>query len=95
MCEILTVIAACISTTLFFILKAKFQKTWCTGKLALAYWGASLMWLVDCIVNVIDGLPFFDMSREDALLGLAVIGCGIVLWGIFFAIEKIRSRKTS
>lgn len=49
--------------------------------LALIYWGATLMWLVDHVIAFAeDGGPFFDLSLQAALVGLSVLVLGLLLW---------------
>ena len=38
------------------------------------FWGAALMWSVDGIASVIEGEPFFDISRSDTILGFIILG---------------------
>lgn len=51
------------------------------GFLALIYWGATLMWLVDHVIAYIEeGGPFFDFSLQATLIGLSVLILGLVVW---------------
>lgn len=51
------------------------------GFLALVYWGATLMWLVDHVIAYVDeGGPFFDLSLHATLIGLSVLMLGLLLW---------------
>ena len=78
MCLILTLLAATVATLLWRYTPS--GKTHRLGTLCLMYWGAALMWMVDGFFRLAEGEPFFDMTLNDALLGLLIIACGIVGW---------------
>lgn len=85
MCLILTTIAAIICSALYFF---KFSdKKYMLHTLALMYWGAALMWSVDGFFALSAGEPFFDLSLNDTMLGLLIVICGIVAWGIMFFVK--------
>lgn len=79
---LITVFAAIISTVIWY---SKSDDNMKTGMLCLMYWGASIMWLVDGIVEYIElGAEYFipaaaDMLN-DAFLGLSVVAFGLVIW---------------
>lgn len=55
------------------------------GTLALMYWGASLMWLVDAVVEYIElEADYFAPAAadmvNDSFLGLSVVVLGLVIW---------------
>ena len=78
MCLIITAFAAVITTVIWYF-KASDRK-YKLGMLSLMYWGASLMWLVDGFFSVAGGEAFFDLSADDALLGLVVVLGGLIFW---------------
>lgn len=78
MCLILTVFAA-ITATVIWYFKLNDRK-YKMGTLALMYWGASIMWFVDGIFAAAEGEGFFDLSVDDALLGLVIIAIGLIAW---------------
>lgn len=78
MCLIITAFAAVITTAVWYF-KAHDRKIR-LGALALMYWGAALMWLVDGFFAVAGGEAFLDLSADDALLGLVIVLCGLVAW---------------
>lgn len=85
MCLIITAFAAVITTTVwYFKLNAREFRL---GMLALMYWGATIMWLVDAFFCVAEGEPFFDLSGNDALLGLVIVLCGLVAWTLIVLIS--------
>ncbi len=83
---ITTALAAVTTTVIWY--KAKANDTHNLGMLCLMYWGATLMWLVDCIAAVISGEEF-DTSLNAVLLGVSVIVLGLIIW---FVIKLIKSR---
>lgn len=55
------------------------------GSLALAFWGASLMWCVDGFANLAAGESFIELIDpalmvDDALLGFVVVAAALALW---------------
>ena len=67
------------------------------GFLALMYWGASLMWLVDAVAEYIEiGAEYFtpvpaDMLN-DAYLGLSVVALGLVIWLVVLLIKDPKGK---
>lgn len=88
MCLIITTFAAIISAILWYfndnLRKHKI------GMLALMYWGAALMWLVDSFFSIAEGGTFFELSMEDLALGLVIIICGLSAW---FITVLVRDQK--
>lgn len=90
MCLIITELAALISFAVwFFDSKSKEHKT---GMLVLMYLGASVMWSVDGFFALSEGEPFFDLSLNDALLGILVVVCGLILYSLIMLSAKVKSR---
>ena len=77
MCELMTIAAAVVFTVLYF---TRF-KTRAVFTTMLMFWGAALMWSVDCIANKLDGEELFDISREDTVLGFIILGAGLLVFG--------------
>ncbi|MBR1479220.1 MAG: hypothetical protein IJ608_14855 [Lachnospiraceae bacterium] len=75
---------AAIATTIIWyarIGKADYR----LGTLALMFWGASIMWLVDAIFEYAElGSEFFEPAAGDMLndsfLGLSVVALGLIIW---------------
>lgn len=89
MCLILTCIVAIIVTGLCFLyptLPAMFQ----LDRLALMYWSATLMWIIDGIFRIRKGDVFLELSVNDTLLGILIIFCGLIFWSL---LTFIRSKK--
>ena len=83
-----TVFAAVIATVLWYKSKTDMK----LGVLCWLFWGASLMWLVDAIVEYIElGAEFFTPALEDLIndfyLGLSVVALGLVIWIIVLLIS--------
>ena len=82
---LITVIAAVICTVIWYTNeKARKLKI---STLCFMYWGASLMWLVDAVVEYLEaGAEFFAPAAADMLndgfLGLSVVALGMIIWVI-------------
>ena len=80
---LITVFAAVISTVIWY--RGAPESEMKVGTLCLMYWGASLMWFVDAVLEYAElGAEFFtpeplDMLN-DAYLGLSVVALGLVIW---------------
>ena len=79
---LLTVFAAVIATVVWY---TKNKPSLHLGVLCLMFWGASLMWLVDAVVEYIElGAAYFQPAAadmlNDAYLGLSVIALALVIW---------------
>ena len=62
------------------------------GTLCLMYWGASIMWLVDAIVEYSEmGAEFFEQAPADMLndsfLGLSVVSLGLIIWLVILLVK--------
>ena len=86
MCEIMTILAALAFTAIYFFGKRS-QAVFTT---MLMFWGAALMWGVDCVAEKMDGEPLFDISREDTVLGFIILGAGLL---VFAALSLIGRRQ--
>ena len=85
---LITAFAAVIATIAWYNVKADRK----LGTLALMYWGASLMWLVDSVVEYIEaGAVFFTPDKadmlNDAYLGLSVTVLGLIIWLIVLLVK--------
>ena len=81
---LLITLFAAISVTLVWYLSSKARKLG-LGTLCLAFWGASLMWLVDAVAEYIrEGENYFTPAGadmlNDAFLGLSVVALGLAVW---------------
>lgn len=78
MCLMITLLAAVVSTIVWYVNAPENKLK--LGTLSLMYWGASLMWTVDGFFCVAEGEPFLDLSVNDALLGFVIVICGLAAW---------------
>ena len=87
---LITVIAAVVATILWYTNEQR--KTYKLGTLALMYWGASLMWLMDFVFEYAElKAEYFNQAfadiLNDALLGVSVVVLGLVAWVIILLIK--------
>ena len=80
MCEIMTILAAVAFTALYAVGKRGGRPSRAVFTTMLMFWGAALMWSVDCVANRLDGEPLFDLSREDTTLGFIILGAGLLVY---------------
>lgn len=80
---LITIIAAVVSTAIWYTSEKARKHN--VSLLCFMYWGASLMWLVDAVVEYMEaGAEYFlpagaDMIN-DGFLGLSVTAFGMVIW---------------
>lgn len=74
MCTLMTVFSALILASINIYKKSHFLAT-----LIFIYSSAAIMWFVDAIFAKINEGEFFDLSLDDAKLGLIVLACGLAL----------------
>ena len=80
---LITVFAAIVCTVIWY--RQAPDDSMKLGTLCLMYWGASIMWLVDAIVEYSEiGAEFFMQDGADMLndfyLGLSVVALGLIIW---------------
>ena len=92
MCEIMTIVAALVFTALYFAGKSKGWPTKALFTTMLMFWGAALMWAVGCVAEKMDGEPLFDLSREDTILGVIILGAGLLVYAAFAIKERLELR---
>lgn len=83
MCLLITVIAAVISTLVWYFNEQR--KKYKLSLLCYMYWGASIMWFVDFVFEYAElKWEYFNMSfadiLNDSLLGLSVVVLALVVW---------------
>ena len=88
-----TVFAAVICTIIWY--KNAPDSSMQLGTLCLMYWGASIMWFVDAIVEYSEiGAEFFAQDAADMLndfyLGLSVVALGLIIWLVILLIKDPR-----
>lgn len=76
---ILTALAAIVTTIIWYI-KSPGDK-YKLGLLSFAFWGATIMWLVDHVMAyVIEGGEFFETNLDATMLGISVIIFALLVW---------------
>lgn len=94
---LITVFAAVISTIVWY---TKPKSNMGISVLCLIYWGASLMWLVDAVVEYIEiGAEYFTPAPidmlNDAYLGFSVVALGLVIWLVILFVTDPSGRIKS
>ncbi|MCH5188361.1 MAG: hypothetical protein J1F63_08140 [Oscillospiraceae bacterium] len=89
MCLLITVFAAITATVVWY---KNNNPDMLIGRLALIFWGASLMWLVDAIAEYIElGAEYFNPAPadmlNDAFLGLSVAALGLIIWLVMLLVK--------
>lgn len=87
---LVTVFAAIISTLVWYCVENR--KEMKLGTLALMYWGASIMWLIDAVYEYAElGAVYFTPEAADMLndfyLGLSVAALGLVIWLVMVLVK--------
>ena len=90
MCLIMTIIAAVVFTAVWAKMRTQSLLT-----TTLMFWAAALMWSVDGVASVLDGEPFFDISREDTILGVIIVLCGVAIFAVLAVFEKRRELRAN
>lgn len=85
-----TVFAACACTIIWY--KNAPENDMMIGVLCFMYWGASLMWLIDAIVEYLEiGAAYFTPEPADMLndlyLGLSVVALGLIIWIVILLVK--------
>jgi peptidoglycan biosynthesis protein MviN/MurJ (putative lipid II flippase) len=76
---ILTALAAIVTTVIWYVNAP--EDKYKVGLLSLAFWGATLMWLVDHVMAYLtEGGEFFELSQDATMLGVSVILVALVIW---------------
>ena len=88
MCELMTIFAALAFTAVYFIGKRQGRPSSAAFTTMLMFWGAALMWSVDCVAEKLDGEALLDISREDTILGLIILAAGLAVFGVLKFMER-------
>lgn len=82
---IITALAAIVATV--FWLKISEDK-YKLSRLCFIYWGATLMWFVDHVIAfLLEGGSFFEITLDATLLGITVVLCGLLAWGVLIFLK--------
>ncbi len=87
---LISIFAACTATIVWYNKDA--ANIMRVGTLALIYWGASLMWMIDAVfefakLKAAYFSPSFSDTVNDAFLGLSVVALGLVIWIIMIMVK--------
>ncbi len=93
MCELMTIFAALVFTAMAWFLRRAGRPSRATGTTALMFWGAALMWSVDCVHSAMEGEGLLDLSREDAVLGVIILAAGLALHAVLAFRENLRAAR--
>ena len=88
---LLVAVFAAIITTIVWYNSEKMRKLY-ISTLMFIYWGASLMWLVDGIMEYAESgaeyfLPEASEMINDLFLGLCVAALGLIIWLVVLLIR--------
>jgi len=87
---LITILAAVTTTAIWY--SSEKARELRVGMLVFMFWGASLMWLVDAVVEFIEiRAEYFTPAAEDmlndAFLGISVIALALVIWIVALLIK--------
>ena len=90
---LITAFAAVVVTVIWYNTTSDMK----LGFLALMYWGASLMWLVDAVAEYLEiGAEYFTPAPidmlNDAYLGFSVAALGLVIWLVALLIKDPKAK---
>ena len=88
MCELMTIAAAVAFTALYFSARRAGRPAKALFTTMLMFWGAALMWSVDCVGSAMEGEGLLDLSREDAILGGIILAAGVAVYAVLGALER-------
>lgn len=89
MCELMTIAAALVFTAAYFCGK----RSGAAFTAMLMFWGAALMWAVDCVANRMEGEPLLDLGHEDVVLGYIILAAGLLVYGALAVRERRALRR--
>ncbi len=92
MCELMTILAALAFTGVYFAGRRAGRPSPAAFTTMLMFWGAALMWSVDCVANRLEGDPLLDLSREDTTLGFIILGAGLLVYAALSIFGRVRAR---
>ncbi|MBO4406208.1 MAG: hypothetical protein J5849_00770 [Clostridia bacterium] len=92
---LITVFAALAATLVWYLKDHNGELK--TSLLCFMFWGASIMWLVDAIVEYAElGAEYFSPAPadmlNDAFLGLSVIALAMIVWLVVLLIKDPKGK---
>ena len=88
MCELMTIAAAVFFTVWHFSAKKRGRANKAVFTTMLMFWGAALMWSVDCVAGALEGEGLLDISKEDTVLGLIILGAGLAVFAVLSLFQR-------
>ena len=87
---LVTVLAAVTATVIWYV--SERARGLQIGMLCYLYWGASIMWFVDALMEYAElraayFTPALEEMVNDLFLGLSVIALGLVIWVVRFLMK--------
>lgn len=89
----MTIAAAVAFTVWHFAAKKTGRPDGAVFTTMLMFWGAALMWSVDCVAGALEGDPLFDMSAHDAVLGGIILAAGFAVFGVFALLRRFNAAR--
>lgn len=80
MCELIAIAAALLFAFLALSARRASRPSRALATTALVFFGAALMWSVDCLHSFLSGEGLLDLSLDDTLLGALVFAAGLLLF---------------
>ena len=94
MCLIFTAVAAAVFGVPYFVSnKRRGQGYKSLATAALTCTAAALMWCVDGFAAIAAGEPFFDLSIDNAVLGVIVVVAAVAVFAVLFFFEKKKKKR--
>ena len=93
MCELITIAATVAFTVWHFAAKKSGRPDGAVFTTMLMFWGAALMWSVDCVAGAIEGEDLLDLSAHDAVLGAIVVTAGLAVFGMLALARKFHAAR--
>lgn len=87
---LITIFAGIISTAIWYTNESAREMK--CGTLCYMFWGASLMWMVDAVVEYLEsGAEYFQPNAQDmlndAFLGFSVVALALSVWLVVLLVK--------
>lgn len=95
MCELMTIAASLAFTAAYFAGRKDGRDSRALFTTMLMFWGAALMWAVDCVAEWMAGEPLLDLELrgEDAALGGYILAAGLLVFGVLSLWERFSAPR--
>lgn len=88
MCELMAIAAAVAFTAVHFRSRRGGKLRSASFTTALMFWGAAIMWGVDCVANAMEGEALLDVSVGDSVLGAIVVVAGLAVFALLMLLGR-------